>query len=361
MKILKRNSNIELLRIISMFMIVLSHYVVHGGIDRTTLPIGPNRMLLEYSILGNIGVIIFILITGYYSVNNEKPFKLKRLISLIFQVFFYSALFYLVFVFMGLERFSMGGFVKNFLPVTFNMYWFVTVYIILYIFIPYINILLNKISREKHLRLVIILLVLFSIIPTFIPKSYWGDNEIVQVFMYYIIGAYLGKYKDNYFSSKKHCYSIMIMAAVSIMLLVLVFDILGANFSQLSALARNSAHWLNRESIFSILFSIALFSAFANRRPFTNNFINSIASCVLGVYLISDNHFIRKILWVNMLDNPNYANSPILILHMAGSVVVVFAVCAAIEFIRQKTLEKMYSIIYNSAEKKIISLIELKK
>lgn len=28
----ERNSNIELLRILSMFMIVISHYSVHGGV-----------------------------------------------------------------------------------------------------------------------------------------------------------------------------------------------------------------------------------------------------------------------------------------------------------------------------------------
>ena len=63
-----RNTNIELLRIISILMIVLSHYSVHSGISRNMLSLGWNRFLLEITSLGNIGVIFFVLITGYYSI-----------------------------------------------------------------------------------------------------------------------------------------------------------------------------------------------------------------------------------------------------------------------------------------------------
>jgi len=33
----QRNSNIELLRIVAMFLIVLHHAIVHGGLDKTTI------------------------------------------------------------------------------------------------------------------------------------------------------------------------------------------------------------------------------------------------------------------------------------------------------------------------------------
>ena len=72
-----RNSNIEILRIISVFMILFSHYSVHNGITNSDLPIGINRYLLEISILGNIGVIIFVLISGYFSINKKNPFNIK--------------------------------------------------------------------------------------------------------------------------------------------------------------------------------------------------------------------------------------------------------------------------------------------
>lgn len=73
-----RESNIELLRIVAMFMIVVSHYVLHSGIDYNSMSIGFNRVILEIANLGDIGVIVFVLITGYFSINSKQPFKLKN-------------------------------------------------------------------------------------------------------------------------------------------------------------------------------------------------------------------------------------------------------------------------------------------
>ena len=83
MRLIKRNSNMEILRIVAMFMICIHHCSIYGGIISSELPIGFGRLFLEYSTLGNIGVIIFVLITGYYNVNKEHPFKMKRLLSVL--------------------------------------------------------------------------------------------------------------------------------------------------------------------------------------------------------------------------------------------------------------------------------------
>ena len=62
----KRNSSIELLRILSMFLIVIHHYAVHG-----TLPcyssFNPSisaslRINLFLHVLGRLGVVIFVMI-----------------------------------------------------------------------------------------------------------------------------------------------------------------------------------------------------------------------------------------------------------------------------------------------------------
>lgn len=63
-----RNSNIEILRIISMLFIVISHYTVHNGVINASLPLGINRTLLEITTLGNIGVILFVIISGYFMI-----------------------------------------------------------------------------------------------------------------------------------------------------------------------------------------------------------------------------------------------------------------------------------------------------
>ena len=67
----KRNSNIELLRIISMILIVLSHYTVFSQIDIHAMPLSFNKLLLETTATGHIGVAVFVMITGYFMVSKR--------------------------------------------------------------------------------------------------------------------------------------------------------------------------------------------------------------------------------------------------------------------------------------------------
>ena len=224
-----------------MFLIVLSHYTVHGGIINTELPLGFNRFLLEAGALGNIGVILFILITGYYSIDKNNPFKQKRLMSLVFQVLFYSLTIYLLFCAFGIEQFSIVEFIKNTLPITFEQYWFVTTFVVLYILAPYINILLNNLSRRWHLQLVVISLILFSVLPTFTNQTFYG-NELVQFVLFYSIGAYLRKYKNNFFSNKKNAWFVLIGCSVVIIVSIIAFDLLS---TQWSLFGKYSKHLLN--------------------------------------------------------------------------------------------------------------------
>ena len=333
-----------------MFLIVLSHYAYHNGIVDSALPLGFNRFLLEFCELGNIGVIIFVLITGYYSVSKSNPFKLKRLLSMILQVFFYSAVIYLVFVLVGMEEFSVVGLVKNFLPISFIKYWFITAFILLYIFIPYINNLLNHLERKKHLRLIIILLAIFSILPMLTTQHFYG-NELVQLVVFYIIGAYLGKYKDNYFSKKKNSWMVLAISSTILIISVIALDLLGL---WMPIFGQHSNYLLSRHSIFSIAVAVSTVSLFVQAKPFTNRFINGIAACVLGVYLISDNYLVRKLIWIDILNVPGQANEPTLILHMFASVIAVFLVCTVIEFIRLHTLEKVFFVVYDKVGERFL-------
>ena len=345
-----RNSNIELLRIISMFLIVLSHYTVHNGVNNFELPLGLNRFLLEFSCLGNIGVIIFIIITGYFSINSKHPFKLKRAVSLVLQVLFYSVLFYCLFCLLGQTQFSLMGFIKNCLPVTFRMYWFVSVYLLLYILAPYINVLLNNLSRKQYFRLIVLMLVLFSILPILTTQPFYG-NELVQFVMFYMIGGYLGKYKNNFFSNRKRSFAVLFFTLGVVVLSIVMMDFLGLKWS---ILGENSGILLNRKSLASILIAVSIFSLFVTRKQFSSKIVNTVASCTFGVYLISDNYLVRGILWTEILKVQDIVNRPVLALHMIGSVAIVFVLSALIEYIRINTVEKLFSKVYDRIEKRIL-------
>jgi len=55
MSMVKRNSSLELLRILSMVMILAHHYVIHNGYSFELIPFGINRFLLQILLLGGTG------------------------------------------------------------------------------------------------------------------------------------------------------------------------------------------------------------------------------------------------------------------------------------------------------------------
>ena len=61
----KRESNLELLRIIMMILIVAHHFALHGGFDYPKEVVSLNRLWIQLmTIGGKLGVDVFVLISG---------------------------------------------------------------------------------------------------------------------------------------------------------------------------------------------------------------------------------------------------------------------------------------------------------
>ena len=350
-----RNSNIELIRIISMLFIVVSHYTVHNGVDNTTLSLGINRFLLEITTLGNIGVILFVLISGYYLID-QKKFSLKKIVKLYLQVVFYSLGIYGLLIFLGHQEFSKSLLIKNIFPIIFEQYWFVTAYVSLYLLSPFINKFLNSLRREEHLIFNVISLILFSVIPTLTNHFMFG-RELAQFIIFYSLGAYFKKYNNTILSNKKKAFYVFFVSLIVLLISVIVIDFIGES---LPFISDNNVHLFNRYSIVSILFAVSLFNLFINKKEWSNNIINSVASCSFGVYLIHDNNMIREIIWSKIFNNQFYVDSNWLIIHMIVTVILVYLVCSLMEFVRINTVEKLTNILFNKNIDEIQNLIEKK-
>lgn len=342
----ERSSNIELLRILSMFFIVMSHYTVHNGVKNADLPIGFNRWFLEVSTLGNIGVIIFVLISGYFMISSSGV-HISKLAKLYCQIAGYSVVIYFVFIIFGVESLSVTGLVSNIFPIMFEKYWFATAYVVLYLVSPFLNHLLNNIEQKEHLKFNIVLLFLFSIVPTFTTCQLYG-NELIQFVMYYSIGGYFRKYPKSYLSNKRHLWGMMIVAVLLLYVGTLAMDFVG---QKVSIFNDYSTYLFERNSVFAIFFSVTLFSIVLNIKRFYSPLINTVSACTFGVYLISDNSLMRDFLWIDLFKNAEFVSSEWLVLHAFIAVLITFIVCAIIEFIRLNTFERILKkIIYTKTD-----------
>jgi surface polysaccharide O-acyltransferase-like enzyme len=183
----QRESNIELLRIISMLIIVIYHFLIHSII--------PNSPELNYitkpliTVL-HIGVICFVLISGYWGIK----FSLKSFTKIFFYCSFYSILIYLFGVLLNPELFSIKNSIKSLFPI---QWWFIPVYLCLFLLTPIINTQLKTANKSTKIFTIILLIIISFGFGQFVPSLSGGKNPINFILIYYL-GNYLRTELNTY-------------------------------------------------------------------------------------------------------------------------------------------------------------------
>ena len=327
----KRDMNFELLRIISMILIISSHYIIHSDILDTIDKFSVNYFFIDYiRALSRISVGLYILITGYYMVKSK--IKIKKLFNTWAIVVFYSIFMCIVSLLLK-QDVGMKGILKSLLPVSSGLYWFATVYIALYTLAPFFNILVNKISKKQYIILLFILFIYLVIDKTVFANNKYIDERNGESFIWvaflYLVAGYIRLYFDKHINKK---------IGISITLLVPVVIVI-LRFLSMKLINKNLERLFDFCNIFNFISLISLFLCFKDikvKNEKVNNIIGKIAPLTFGIYLIHDNAYFKPFLWVDLLKVSNFANSKFLILHFIISVILVFIVCSLIETIRAK-------------------------
>jgi surface polysaccharide O-acyltransferase-like enzyme len=158
----KRQTNLELLRIIAMLMVVTLHFMSHGGVLKN---VGMFTKQYYFSWVTEgiaiVAVNLYVMISGYFLV--ESKFRLKKVIALICEVIFYSLIIYFLLLVAGMRPFSKKELLTAFIPTLTNVYGFFTVYICMYILSPFVNYTIKAMSKRQLLTCIIVELAFFSV------------------------------------------------------------------------------------------------------------------------------------------------------------------------------------------------------
>ena len=340
-----RNSNLELLRIISMFLIIAHHYAIHG-FATIKFSFTLNKFLIDFlSLGGQLGVSCFVLISGYFMINSK--FTFQKLCKIVGEVLFYSIGIGLLFIFClkPVESLSVFNLLQTFFPVGYVSYWFITNYILLMLFSPFINIIMKEINQKCHRNIIFFSILIWSFFSVFLGASF-EFNKLVWFVVLYFIAGYIKKYvnfeKQN---AKKHfmmaflLYALLILTDIALMCMGYFFN--------KNMLIDSSNYFMKINSPFILFTAISLFLGFLKRKPFQSKVVNLISSTTLGIYLIHDNRILRPYLWRNIIKAPIFYSSPFLIIHAILSIFFIFIVCSGIDFLRQIIFEKYYCTFLN--------------
>lgn len=335
-----RESSFELLRIIAMVMIIFHHFAVHSGFDwnASSLPI-PYYWCNFISMGGQVGVNIFVLISGYFLVNNKGClFDFKRILRFWGQVFFYSVSIYGIFILTGTK----SNILQALFPITSSAWWFASTYFVLFLLHPFLNRLLACLDKRSYQNLLVLLVTCWGVIPTLTGSQYEGSN-LTWFITLYAVSGYARIYGFHPKLTCKHYFLLCGIFSVLTYFSSVIYAVWGTKWS-LSV----TTYYYGQEKLQILLISLTLFSAFATLKMGYHRRINAIASATFGVYLIHDHNLVRPFLWQYVFKNTQYQDSPLLIPYSIIVAAIIYAACTLMDLLRKQTVEKAYMWVVNT-------------
>ena len=319
-----------------MLLIVAGHSITHGGFSE--IPLTFNGMTAIALTQGaRIGVDIFILLSGYFSV--KKTVSNRKIKKLYLQIWTYSVLVTGSLMFFGIIPVEVKTVVSMLLPISTSQYWFATCYMLLILMSPCFQACAEKLSKKQFQCILITFGILWSVIPTLLIGTP-GYSNLGWLAYVYLLGAYIRIYELPV------CKKIKVWHGVVCLIGICALSVGTYYFGYSSMFFRSNATYLFAEmnKLPAIFCSVLLFLGFKNWNRKQSLFINTIASCTFGVYLLHDNPQIRTFLWEKLLRNKEYITEISFPTYILVSIILVFIVGIIIEWIRQY-IEKNISFL----------------
>lgn len=308
-KVLERDSKFELLRIISMFLIVLCHITlvptifnsVGANVNFVIAHLQTASALENLAIFGRAGNELFVLISGYFLI--EKKPKISRFFRTMNLVHMYSWSFLIISLILSLFftiHINLSEIFHQIFPVIFSQYWFVTVYLVIILLSPFLNTLIKNLNMKQNFTLFGILISVILFFPTLMLRANnnVGFHDIGVFITLYYGAALLRLYPQKLNFKKKWLVASFLTGWLIQLFVICTFNYLGVTYRK-DVLILKANYFNSQESIFLFLMCYSLFILIVFAKDFKNRLINRFAVVSFDVYLIHANIFVFPILFKN--------------------------------------------------------------
>ncbi len=337
----KRNYGIDLLRCLSMMMVVTLHVLGHGGVTKAVEIGTPHywiAWLLEMAAFSAVNC--YALISGYVGVNSSGRYR--NAIPLWLQVMFYSVGIAVLFRLFAPNLIDMTSFLRAVFPVLSARYWYFTMYVVVLCFAPLFNRGINALDERSAKWLVAALCVLFSgsqlllnldflqVVDGSDPFILKDGYSALWLIVLYVIGGCIARF--DLFSTVSSGWLIAINGGCVIFSWLFkcvedTYNILGDSISSYVF-----ASYLSPTVLVAAITLLLLFA----RRPVLPKWLHKItvflAPVSFSVYLIHEQRQVRDNFIVDrfaaLVEQP-----PVLFaLYIIGSVLAIYLVCSLIDY-----------------------------
>ena len=334
----ERNNSLDLLRIISMLMVLCNHILSWGGlIDGGTEPMSGAWLAGNTLFVFLLPAVnCFVLISGYFLCTAE--FKLKRLVNLWVDCAFYNVGIYLIMCFCNQAAFSITGLIRAVLVISMENYWFVTAYFLLYLLSPFLNLAIQAMDRKMHGLCCLVLLGVFSVAANLIYTvdftSINGGYGLLWFCVIYVVAAYIRLYIPERIRFQKWMFPVFVLSALTICGEKYLAHLITPHI--FGEVVMDSLFY-SYNSIIAVICALSLFQFFRGlkiRWEFGNRLIRFFAPLTFAVYLIHAQPHFRD-LYLFALEPTFLANSPWMIPYVIGATLVSALIFCMIEYVRK--------------------------
>lgn len=292
----KRELYSDILKIISIFLVIIIH-VIAAYRDKYLYTNGKYYFILTFvDSFTRIAVPIFFMITGTFMLSKKTEkysdyFK-KRIPKLLIPFFLISIVYYIYECNKMGESKSIIDFITAFLNngVKYH-FWYMYTIILIYLLIPFLQILVQNLDKKRLLNLIILLFVLSNGFNTISLLTNRYEYGILRVFTlpsmfsyinYLFLGYYLYKYSLNNTKKKK---IILFIISIICICLIPVFDHYFINGSRNDEMLIATCILPIIPSVFSYIFVRDYFKD--KKIPDKiYSIVSVVSSCVIYIYMI---------------------------------------------------------------------------
>ena len=322
----RRLLNIEILRVVAMFLIVTGHYWYNVVKTEPLRNSYESSQWFEYLLsqtsfsLSAIGVNCFVMISGYFLVQSKR-FRYQGLLLLTLQSLFYSlGVCGLFFVVPGLPSPTWADWHQALEILPIHHHWFLLKYMALMVVAPFLAVMVGRLTQKQYLLL---LILLFALLFEYPLGAVLGGGMSLSWFVFlFLFGGYLRRYPLPI--SLRQSGVLTLVALLAIVALHAV-----------PAFLRGAPYELKFDGNHSVTFflSALVFLCFCQLKADGRvaAFIGNLAPYTLGVYLLHEHWMVRPWLWKETVPSifGSYG-----VVESFCTALVLFAVCVVIDWLR---------------------------
>ena len=330
----QRNSGIELLKLLAMFLIVISHTVqtlsaesdavdfsdyVFRFAEASSDPRVPILAMFFY--FGTLGNTVFFVCTAWFLLDRERNSK-ERAVRMLADIWVISVS--ILLIVLALRRGDLGGtlILKSLFPTLFSLNWYLTCYLLFYLIHPFLNQLIRGMSQRTLFRVAVLMFLLYSVCDLlhaflnnyFTVSSFFFISTLIVWVMIYFVIAYVKYYLPEKSNSRALNAGLLLFGAVGLFGSVALTNVLGLRFPILN---NPLIVWKTACNPFLLILVIGAFQLF-RMAEFHSKVVNYLSGLTLFIYLIHENLLLRSlyrpVIWQYLYTRFGYSRLILLVL-----------------------------------------------